>query len=140
MTALQECRTAVNTLREIVAEASPGPWWIHTDSTRDVWQGDRAAVIRVDAGDCCHKPETGCTGLCDQILDGTGSIAHGEFQKPGDARFVALMNPLVAAAIAEVLEVTAVAMYVALAIDPAADLSAYGPELALVRLINGGVS
>lgn len=95
-------------LRELAGAATAPPWWVHDGCVEDLWWGDQAATRKVDAGECCEKPNLdNCTGECEVLLDKAGQLAHGQMRNGEDAALIALQDPAYALAVAVLLEAVA---------------------------------
>lgn len=124
MSAAEELRAGAMRLRGLVEGATPGPWLTEDD----FWDGWRVII-----------PPDDIPGVA--IV--ASNILQGEDAGEGDAVYIAGMNPLVGAALADLLNAVAEHAESNDEFDgfpPESVITGYTPALTMARLINGGAS
>lgn len=129
MNLADELRTAATTLRDLAAEATPGPWRDH--DTHLGRYGHTATVLSGQGNDT-------------DLRAWLPSMSHDSWDKTrnvwNDAAYIATMHPGVGALLAKLLEVEADVVAARTAHDGTEDYAAdYGTNylLDIARLING---
>jgi hypothetical protein len=125
-----ELRTAVAKLRKHVKHATESPW--HTSS---VWSPRATSTSAVYS----HAYPTG-TVESEVVASGRIKSGYGGIREPWNAEYIALMQPSVGAALANLLEVEADVVAARIAQDGTEDYAAdYGTGylVDIARLING---
>lgn len=125
-----ELRTAAEKLRKHVKHATDGPW-----VTSTVWSPRATSTSAVYS----HAHPTG-TVDSEVVASGRIKSGYGGIRNPWNAEYIALMQPSVGAALAQLLEVEANVVAARTAMDGTQDYAAdYGTGhlINIARLING---
>lgn len=118
MTPVEELRAAAARIREVAQAASPGPWGVHVAETGIRGSAPYAWLVRLD----------GQGAIAERVYGGTAE----------DLTHTALWNPVVAAAVADLLDVMErVAAFAAERGYPTNEQTA--AALTVARAINGEV-
>lgn len=126
-----ELRNAAAKLRKHVKHATDSPW-----VTSPVWSPDAVSTSAVYSH--AHP-----TGTVDSEVVASGKIrsGYGGIRNPWNAEYIALMQPAVGAALAQLLDVEADVVAARIAEDGTEDYAAdfgTGYLVDIARLINGG--
>jgi hypothetical protein len=125
-----ELRNAAAKLRKHVKHATDSPW-----HARPVWSPDAVSTSAVYS----HAHPTG-TVDSEVVASGRIRSGYGGIRNPWNAEYIALMQPAVGAALAQLLDVEADVVAARIAQDRTEDYAAdYGTGylLDIARLING---
>jgi hypothetical protein len=128
-----ELRDAAAKLRKHVKHATDGPW-----VTSSVWSPDAVSTSAVYS----HAHPTG-TVDSEVVASGRIKSGYGGIRQPWNAEYIALMQPAVGAALAELLDIKATVVAARIAEDGTDEYAAdfgTGHLLDIARLINGGAS
>lgn len=98
-------RQAAARIRTRAQAAAPGPWYQPPGDGCQIWYGSsRAEIQRLDDG---LANGTVTEVDAEEVYNQTGFLAHGDFDRPADAEYVASWHPGVALAVADLLDRTA---------------------------------
>ena len=102
----ERLREAATLMRERAEAARPGPWWIHDDNDCDIWWGDQAAVRAVDQDTRALRPLMSDAEI-EATWDHAGCVIGSDVDRAEDAAHIASWHPVVALAVADLLDAVA---------------------------------
>lgn len=98
MTAVDDLRDAASLMRKHAEAATAGSWWVYDGQP---WYGNEARIRQFDAD---AADDTADEVAWDEELKHAGTLFHGDVVSAADSDHIASWHPVVALAVADLLD------------------------------------